>query len=81
MGQRDPVSKRVRPARYESGFWNKAERSYDATKRECKGMLLLLKMLKFWLIGVHFVMETDANTLVAQLNGAAHDHPGAMLTR
>ena len=44
-------------------------------------MLHILKKLKIWLIGVHFVMETDANTLVAQLNGAAHDHPSAMLTR
>jgi hypothetical protein len=44
-------------------------------------MLLILKKLKIWLIGVHFIMETDANTLVAQLKGAAHDHPGAMLTR
>ena len=26
-------------------------------------------------------METYANTLVAQLNGAAHDHASAMLTR
>jgi hypothetical protein len=44
-------------------------------------VLCILKKLKIWLIGVHFILETDANTLVAQLNGAVNDHPGAMLTR
>ena len=29
-------------ARYESGLWNKAERNYDATKRECRGVLKYL---------------------------------------
>lgn len=81
LGQRDLDSGRVRPARYESRCWNKAERNYDATKREYKGVLCILKKLKIWLIGVHFILETDANTLVAQLNGAVNDHPGAMLTR
>jgi len=41
------------------------KRNYNATKRECKRMLHILKKLKIWLIGMHFVMETNANILVA----------------
>jgi hypothetical protein len=69
------------PARFESGIWNGAERSYDATKRECRGALKALKKMRSHLIGVHFILETDAAVLVAQLNKAATDLPGALLTR
>jgi len=68
-------------ARYESGLWNKAERNYDATKRECRGVLKCLQRLRYWLYGVHFILETDAKVLVAQLNRAATDLPGALVTR
>jgi hypothetical protein len=81
LGQRDIKTGKVRPARYESGVWSQAERKYDATKRECRGVLKILKKLQVWLIGCHFVLETDANVLVAQLNRAATDHPGALITR
>ena len=57
------------------------ECNYDAIKRECKGMLHILKKLKIWLIKMYFVMKTDANTLVIQLNGAAYDYLNAILTR
>ena len=40
-----------------------------------------LQKLRYWLYGVHFILETDANTLVAQLNRAATDLPGALVTR
>jgi hypothetical protein len=81
LGQRDEKSGKVRPSRYESGVWNTAERTYDATKRECRGVLKILKKLQIWIIGVHFILETDANVLVAQLNRAATDHPSALITR
>jgi hypothetical protein len=81
LGQRDLETRRVRPARYESGVWSQAERNYDATKRECRGVLKILKKLQVWIIGCHFILETDANVLVAQLNRAATDHPGALITR
>ena len=42
-------------------------------------MLHILKKLKIWLIGMHFVIKMDANMLVAQLNGAAYDYLNAML--
>ena len=80
LGQIDDKGKK-RVARYESGLWNPAERNYDAGKRECRGILKTLQKLRYWLYGVRFVLETDANTLVAQLNRAATDLPGALVTR
>ena len=52
------------PARYESGTWSPQEKVYDATKRECRGVLKALKKVRHWLYGVHFILETDANVLV-----------------
>ena len=78
--QEDENGKR-HPSRYESGIWNHAEREYDATKRECRGVLKMLKKVRFYLYGIHFTLETDANVLVAQLNGAASDIPGALVMR
>jgi len=69
---------RRHPSRYESGLWSIAERRYDAGKRECRGLLKMLKKVRH---GVRFVIETDAKTLVAQLNRSASDLPGALVTR
>ena len=80
LGQYDDKG-RKRVARYESGTWNEAVQKYDATKRECRGLLKCLQKVRFWLYGVHFILELDANTLVAQLNKAATDLPGALVTR
>jgi len=62
--QLDDKGKR-HPSRYESGLWTKAEASYDATKRECRAVLKALRKVRYWLYGIHFVLETDANVLVA----------------
>lgn len=56
------------PARYESGVWSSSEQKYDATKRECRGVLKALKKFRHYLYGVRFILETDASVLVAQLN-------------
>ena len=72
---------RRHPSRYESGLWNKAEQGYDATKRECRGVLKALRKVRYWLYGVKFILETDASVLVAQLNRSATDLPGALVTR
>lgn len=69
------------PVRYESGIWSDAEAKYDQLKRECRGLLKALKKFRFWLYGVHFYVETDANTLCAQLNRSATDLPGALVTQ
>jgi hypothetical protein len=75
-----PDSKR-HPCRFESGIWSDAEKRYDATKRELRGLLNLMKRFKRYLFGVHFVIETDALVLVYQLNGAASDIPGSLMMR
>ena len=78
--QLDTQGKR-HPSWYKSGLWNQAEKNYNATKRECRGVLKALRKVRYWLYGVHFVLETDANVLVAQLNRSATDLPGALVTR
>lgn len=70
-----------RTSRYESGLWTVQEARYDAGKRECRGVLKALKKFRFWLYGVRFTIEIDANTPVAQLNQSATDLPGALVTR
>ena len=60
---------------------NQAERGYDAIKRECKGVLKALQKLRFWLYSVYFILEINANTLVAQLNRAAINLLRALVTR
>ena len=69
------------PCRFESGAWNNAESQYDATKRECRGVLCALKKLRCHLYGIHFVLETDAQVLVHQLKGSMFDLPGALINR
>jgi hypothetical protein len=69
------------PVRYESGHWSRVEASYDTTKRECQGVLKALKKCRGWLYGVKFLLETNANVLVAQLNRATLDLPGSLLMR
>ena len=80
LRQRDKKG-RKRVSRYESGLWSKAEQKYDATKRECRGVLCAFKKFRYWLYGTHFLLEIDAKVLVAQLNRAATDLPGALVTR
>lgn len=69
------------PARFESRIWSKAERKYDAVKLECRGLLHALKKMHVWLWDATFTVETDAKTLVYQLNQAASNLPGALVTR
>jgi hypothetical protein len=45
LGQKDIKSGKVRPARYKSGIWSQVERKYNAIKRECRGVLKILKKL------------------------------------
>ena len=59
--------------RYESRIWSSQKAAYDVGQRKCRGVLLALKKLWFWLYKVHFVLEMNVNTLVAQLNQAATD--------
>jgi hypothetical protein len=58
------VGKYRHPSRYESGFWSETEQNYDAIKRECRGVLKVLKKVRSWFYGVYFVLKTDANVLL-----------------
>ena len=69
------------PVRFESGVWTAAERGYDATKRECRGILYAFRRLRGYLYGIHFILETDAKVLVSQLQGSANDIPGSLIMR
>lgn len=75
------INNKRHPSRYESGTWSPAKQKYDATKRECRGVLKAFKKFQHYLYGVHFVLETDASVLVAQLNRFEVDLPGALITR
>jgi len=55
--------------------------SYDAMKCECHAVLKALQKVRYWLYGVHFILEMDANVLVTQLNQSATDLPGSLVTR
>ena len=69
------------PSKYKSGIWSSEEKNYDATKRECRGVLKALKKVRYWLYGVRFVLKTDARVLVVQLNQSGTDLHGALVTR
>ena len=75
------IEERRHPARYESGIWSNAERRYDATKRECRGVLKAMKKFRNYIYGVRFLLEVDAQVLVHQINGSASDIPGALVMR
>jgi hypothetical protein len=59
------VEDRRYPSRYKNGIWNQAKRKYDVTKREYRAVLKAFKKFRFWLYGVHFFLETNANVLTA----------------
>lgn len=69
------------PSRYESGIWSNAERNYDSTKQERRGVLKALKKVRYRLYVIRFNLETDASVLVAHLNWSGNDLPGALVSR
>ncbi|KAI8679254.1 hypothetical protein NCS57_00202800 [Fusarium keratoplasticum] len=70
-----------KPIRFESGLWNPAETKYDATKRECRAVLYAFRRLRGMIYGIPFVLETDSQVLVHQINGKADDVPGSLVLR
>ncbi len=75
------VKRKKHPSRFESGIWSPPEKKYDTTKKECRGILKALKKVRYWLYGIKFILEKDANFLVAQLNRSGTDLPGALVTK
>ena len=59
------VKGKKHPSRYENGIWSNAKRNYDTIKREFRSILKALKKVRYWLYGVRFILETDANNFVA----------------
>ena len=79
--QQSDANNNRHPVRFESGVWSKSERNWDAGKHECKALLLAIKKFRAYLYNVRFTVETDAKTLVAQLQRSASEMPGALITR
>ena len=79
--QQEDENKDRHPCHYESGLWNNCEQRYDAGKHMCRGLMKELKKFRNYIYRVRFLVETDANTLVHQLNFCANDLPGALVTR
>jgi hypothetical protein len=80
LEQEDKKGRR-HPCRYESGMWSKSERKYDAVKLECRALLHALKKNRIYLWGAVFTIETDARTLIYQLNRQVTDLPGSLVAR
>ena len=79
--QIDFFTKKRHSSRYESDMWSKQKFKYDASKRECKDLMKVLKKIRFWLYDVTFVIEIDANTLIAQLNKSIIDLLETLMTK
>jgi hypothetical protein len=69
------------PIRFESTLWSKAESNWHSTKLECRAVVWALKKFRIWIYGVHFTIETDAQTLIAQLNRTTTELPGSLMNR
>ena len=55
-------------SRYKSELWIESKFRYDVIKRKCRELLKALKKIRFWLYEMRFIIEIDANILIAQLN-------------
>lgn len=80
LEQIGPDGKR-HPCRFESTMWSEAESKWHSTKLECRAVLWGLKKFRIWLYGRQFTIETDAQTLIAQLNRSSADVPGSVMNR
>jgi len=80
ISQQEDENKDRHPCCYESALWIKAEKRYDAGTRECRGLMKALKKFRNYVYRVRFLVETDTNILVHQLNLPANDLPGAQVT-
>lgn len=65
---------------YESGLCNNAERQYDVGKGKCHGLLKALKKFRNYVNGIRFLLETDDNALVYQLNSPTNNLPWELVT-
>ncbi|OMJ17406.1 Retrovirus-related Pol polyprotein from transposon, partial [Smittium culicis] len=57
-----------KPCRFESYCFSARERRYSQIKRELFAMMKIIKKLRMYLYGVHFLLETDCRPLIGLLN-------------
>ena len=69
------------PCQYKSNIWSQAKQKYNLKKLKCQALLHVLKKCHIYLYNIYFIVKTDANTLVAQLNYAAINLPKALMTK
>ncbi len=81
LDQRDPKTQRVRPIQYKSRVQSKVEKKYNTTKQEYYRVLKIFKKLRVWITRVYFILETNVNVLVAQLNRVVTNYPRALIIR
>ena len=75
------VQRKKHSLKYESRICSSIKKKYDITKQKLRGILKVLKKVRYWLYGVRFILKIDANILVAQLNQLYTDLRGALVTR
>ena len=54
--------------RFESAKFSNTQRKYSQIKRELYAVYLMVRKLRIYLYGVHFVLEVDARPLIGMLN-------------
>lgn len=59
------VKRKKNPSRYKSGIWSNIEKNYNINKPECREVLKVIKKVWYWLYRVKFILETNANILIA----------------
>ncbi len=81
LSQRDLKTQRVRPTQYKSRVQSKVEKKYNVIKQEYCKVLKIFKKLRVQITRVYFILETNVNVLVAQLNRVATNYPRALIIR
>ena len=66
---------------YKNNIWFSVETKYDAIKRKCRNVLKTLKKIRYWLYDVHFVLKTNAEILMTQLNKLKIDLFDTLITK
>ena len=58
---------------YENKIWSDVEKYYNMRKQEYKNVLKMLKKCCKYFYKIHFILEFNANILIAQLNWSVND--------
>lgn len=75
------VNKKHHIMGYKSRIWFLQKKVYDAIKQKRRNMLKVLKKIRHWLYGIHFILEKNTNVLVSKLNGADTNISGVLIVK